>query len=86
MMKQKKLVELLGLDKKDERIKEHVIGHTSEDLEEDVSTDYYNSIMSIARAWGGSECPFQNQEEAEEFLFGDSPKHHISSIIRFVKN
>jgi hypothetical protein len=86
MMKQKRLVELLGLDKKVGSVKEHVIGHTSDELEEDVSTDYYNSIVSIARAWGGSECPFENQEEAEEFLFGDSPKHHIASIIRFVKN
>jgi hypothetical protein len=86
MMKQKKLVELLGLDKKAGSVKEHVIGHTSDEIEEDVSTDYYNSIVSIARAWGGSECPFENQEEAEEFLFGDSSKHHISSFIRFVKN
>jgi len=86
MMKQKKLVELLGLDKKAGSLKEHVIGHTSDEIEEDVSTDYYNSIVSIARAWGGSECPFENQEEAEEFLFGDNSKHHISSFIRFVKN
>jgi len=85
-MKQKKLVELLGLDKKAGSLKEHVIGHTSDEIEEDVSTDYYNSIVSIARAWGGSECPFENQEEAEEFLFGDNSKHHISSFIRFVKN
>ena len=67
-------------------LREHVIGHTPDDPVEDVSDDYYESVVSLAAAWGGAECPFEDQKEAEEFLFGDSPKHHISSILRFVKD
>jgi len=67
-------------------LREHVIGHTPDDPEEDISEDYFTSVVSLASAWGGAECPFADKEEADEFLFGNSPKHHIFSMIRFVKD